>query len=757
MSTKTWLLSATMLMAPADEVASAPVEYTPEVRTEVSTEMRKDAAASEKTYTDFTAAQQQVSQNTGREDTATALKNQSRNAQEIVSAITPRTDVSFINQDPNKYNVLGDYVHNANVIRVELNEKVTSKTYWQNGNSSTTVAKVSAEDKKEGAYYTDKEIPKDKLLTLLHEHHHQYCHNKTTTTEDGKEIRVSDLPMSMQQAYKVEQADEIGSNIASCLGLRQMYIEAKTEYKQSKEDALNQLPKNKKYRELRATIEKEAAYTVESGKVKFKDKKGKDIEVDISELGPETEAKLKDNRQKQVECDHALDNGRDKMFSDYTESVKNGSINPLDSKDFEKEMALIGSSVAKNWQKEYSGEMSNYKFQCQEAAIDYLKDHDIKDVKPNEKNYDEALSAKLTVGGYDFSKHVKDQLKCNDGVIVAADNRLANGSTKSNALKYDENNSAYVSYGKVEQTKTNAKTGKETKDFANHPNENESYAFYLTKNSKVGDKIEDVKLQVSEETRKYFERNPNEELEKVYAKLEKGITAPVKWNDKDSKDYNKAISELRKGIKDYSDEDKQKIEQKIQELGLDKKKPGETLTEEELAKYTKLCKTIRDVNYNYDTSSAGQATFDLEQLYQKKQKESVPVLCEYCQYIEKKAKESYSYKIADNPQADADYFYPDPVKLKEAIVNELSGEGEKSYENPRIKTEPGKEYKGTKASTVNMMDFSQPFLTEQQAEERTAAAKARIAETKKTAEPEKEAPKQQNVPQTYLAGKGVER
>ena len=38
--------------------------------------------------------------------------------------------------------------------------------------------------------------------------------------------------------------------------------------------------------------------------------------------------------------------------------------------------------------------------------------------------------------------------------------------------------------------------------------------------------------------------------------------------------------------------------------------------------------------------------------------------------------------------------------------------GEKSYENPRIKTEPGKESQGTKASTVTMMDLSQPFLVE---------------------------------------------
>lgn len=67
--------------------------------------------------------------------------------------------------------------------------------------------------------------------------------------------------------------------------------------------------------------------------------------------------------------------------------------------------------------------------------------------------------------------------------------------------------------------------------------------------------------------------------------------------------------------------------------------------------------------------------------------------------------------------------------MPQYIVRELSGIGEKSYENPRIKTELGKESQGTKASTVTMMDLSQPFLVEYVLE-RATLVKNRLEEMK---------------------------
>lgn len=735
MSSKTWLLSATMLMAPVAETTATTAEYTPEVRAETSATMKQDVAISASTFTGFTAVQQQQADSrTSREDTSAALKSQSSSAHETLSKITPRADVSFINQDPNKYRVEGDYLSGANVIRVEIKERVVSEKLNQEGGNRYDVTSVTPQEKKEGTYYTESEISRDKMLTFWHEHHHQYCHNKTTTTEDGKEIRVSDLPMSLQQVYKVEQADEVGSNIASCIGIRQMYIEAKTQYKQSKEDILNSFPKDKKYKELKQAIEKDANYTVESGKVKFNNAKGKLVEVDISALGQEMETILKENQQKRLKCSSVLKNNPsdERMFGTYTDAIRKGEIDPLNPKDFEKEMALIGTSVAKNWQVCHGDRLSNYTPQCTEVTIDYLRDHDVKDIKPNDANYNKALSAKLTVGGYDFTKYVEPNLKCNNGMIVSADGKLANGATKMNALK-GQYGSEFISSRRVEYAYVSEQTGKEKKEFTYTQNCNEGQAYFLTQNAKVGDKIEDIKIKMPEKIQDAVAKDPKyKELENIYKKMENGITVPVTWSATDAKNYNKAISDLRKGIADYSPEDKQQIEQKISELGLDKKKAGERLTEEELAKFTELGNTLRNTGYNYDTSSASQAIFDLTQLYEKKQKESVPALCELCQYFENNAKAGYTYKRAVNKEADADYFYPNPVRVKECIVSELSGTGEKSYENPRIKTEPGKEYQGTKASTVTMMDLSQPFLTEDVAAQRVAEAKNRIAESQKT-------------------------
>lgn len=98
-------------------------------------------------------------------------------AQETLSKITPRTNVSFINQNPNRYNVEGDYLSGANVIRVEIDDRVVSRKFNQEGGDRYNVASVTPQEKKKDRYYTESEIFREKMLTLLHEHHHQYCHN----------------------------------------------------------------------------------------------------------------------------------------------------------------------------------------------------------------------------------------------------------------------------------------------------------------------------------------------------------------------------------------------------------------------------------------------------------------------------------------------------------------------------------------------------------------------------------------------------
>ncbi|MBQ8751125.1 MAG: hypothetical protein IJZ30_05780 [Alphaproteobacteria bacterium] len=89
------------------------------------------------------------------------------------------------------------------------------------------------------------------------------------------------------------------------------------------------------------------------------------------------------------------------------------------------EMEFIGKETSKMWMSEFS---SIYNSQCYSAAANFFHTHSYDELKPNDKNFQIALSAGYTKGGIDFSKFVDlSEIQCKNSTILETDKDIEKG------------------------------------------------------------------------------------------------------------------------------------------------------------------------------------------------------------------------------------------------------------------------------------------------------------------------------------------
>lgn len=273
---------------------------------------------------------------------------------------------------------------------------------------------------------------------LQHEQHHRLFAQAKIKTADGKEVLAREAPMSMSQHYKLEQADEVGSKITELMTMRQKYVEAasaKTTLAQRAKLSLSANHTNPDTDKLLNALDKGYQITKNEGnKYKFKDG-DKEVIVDLGNK----QCSVLDEYIKSQSQFNALDQEmRNEWVKDddtgwYWQKVKYGTINPLstDPHEMKKEMDEIGSGMASNW-RALHGE--KYDAQCSGQTATYFNQHNFQEIKPNDDNYNKSLKQALTIGGWDFSASVKNQLSAPEK-IQKIDKQIAAGENEATIIK----------------------------------------------------------------------------------------------------------------------------------------------------------------------------------------------------------------------------------------------------------------------------------------------------------------------------------
>ena len=387
----------------------------------------------------------------------------------------------------------------------------------------------------------------DKERILYHEQQHKnFAH--ATVKIGGKDVPVKDVPMSLEQRYKLAQADEIGANIAELLSFRQKYVDAGTNKKLSRDAAqlcLSEYSDKPNVKELMNAVKNDNVNITQgdTGNYTF-EVDGKTITVEGDQLGEDAKRYLNayiQNKENFEKIDETLKTkwARDEtgMFASYFRSIERGEIDPLSTKpeDMEKEMQRIGGIVSSNWKDKLS---EKYKGQCTSYTEDHFERMDLHEMKPNEENYKKALSKALTVGGWDFSNYVKDNLTCPEE-IKAIDETIKNSITKEEVIKKAKDKGLNL----------------------------------------YSEKKESVEYKIAA----YLVANDPKSTEKALeTPLEDIPTLKHEWTEEDAKNYQNIVENIEKDLKDN------KYRKLFEELKLNEKKTGDELTADELKKLREI-------------------------------------------------------------------------------------------------------------------------------------------------------------------------
>ena len=420
MSGETWLLSAMALSAPAN---AGTTSYTPEVREAVVVEMQRDCAAAENTFTGFAAVQENIKNaSSSREETASALKEQSTEAHKTISEIAPKTEIEFFNQENLGRGIGGVYELKDNLIYMSINGGIKSN-------------------------FDEKDVEFRTLQALAHERHHEINAHRTIETSDGKTVLAQEAPMSLAQQYMLEQANEISANIAEYILLQEAYCEASKNLDATKKNLLSTLQNDEQLKNefapVMEKIENVTDLSIQDNKICYNNGKNS-IEIKDPQLLEQFNALLQHQQDKDkcVKASYSTNLGaihfsdsQDKPDLDKgTHNTQEVTYNPLSQnpEDIKKAMQYIGETCAKNWMNNFS---AAYQTQCNISATQYFRYHNFQDVKANDENFNKALSAMLTVGGWDFSEAVKSQLACQNSQLIEADKMISNGANELDVLK----------------------------------------------------------------------------------------------------------------------------------------------------------------------------------------------------------------------------------------------------------------------------------------------------------------------------------
>ena len=497
---------------------------------------------------------------------------------------------------------------------------------------------------------------------LQHEQHHRNFAHAKITTQGGKEVLARQAPMSMTQHYRLEQADEVGSKITELMTMRQKYVETYGVAEKSKQLARTYLANytDENAVKLREALEKGYTVTAMEGN-KFKIKNGEKEE--IADMGDRNCSSVKVYIKKEKVFKNLDNEMRTEWVNDkdtgwYWREVKMGYAKPLSTEpyDMKRDMDRIGSGMAQNWMSQYA---NDYVAQCKNRTEIYFDDHNFQEIKPNNDNYNKAMSAALTIGGWDFSESVKGYLSAPEK-FQKVDEQIAKG----------ENEASIIESAKKQ-------------------------GLLLAKNRHTFS--DDIEYRIAAEIAGKDKVTGVEEKKPELAK----------WNDEYSTRYKTAMENLEKI--DFKPEDKKEIDKLRQELGFDNKKPGDTITKEEITKMNALNKAV-DKHYlelnDEQRTNNYKCTDALDEIKLKYTDDNVSEQ-EIAQY-----KKVYD-KIKTANDTD-DFAYVNKREIQKFITEIKSGvEQGKSAEEFRLPMGYQKEYKDAALQTSkHNKDFSQPFLAD---------------------------------------------
>ncbi len=107
-------------------------------------------------------------------------------------------------------------------------------------------------------------------------------------------------------------------------------------------------------------------------------------------------------------------------YSFYFDALRSGEITNKHSNEveFDAEMKFIARNVQKIFMD--GVESGNYDRQMYEQVMIFFDEHDYKDMKPNDENYQAYIKQAYNIGGLDFSKYL-DDIECKNGSVIEAD------------------------------------------------------------------------------------------------------------------------------------------------------------------------------------------------------------------------------------------------------------------------------------------------------------------------------------------------
>ena len=131
---------------------------------------------------------------------------------------------------------------------------------------------------------------------------------------------------------------------------------------------------------------------------------------------------------KEAQTEEERDKILEKAPDFYKKAVKEGKINPLSEQvsDFDKEMKFIANEMTNYWMDRYASfyDKDHVHMTCA-FCENYWND---KGGKPNDNNYNEGVSAVLTMGGIDFSKYLEKDIECYNKGILKVDEEIQKGT-----------------------------------------------------------------------------------------------------------------------------------------------------------------------------------------------------------------------------------------------------------------------------------------------------------------------------------------
>ncbi|MBO5442316.1 MAG: hypothetical protein J6A33_00845 [Alphaproteobacteria bacterium] len=247
---------------------------------------------------------------------------------------------------------------------------------------------------------------------VQHEKQHDVFASSSIIDSNGKLCLAYMASMGLDQAYEIDQIDEIGANIAEILLVRKNYIQGQKKIAASKKNVLKAIAQHpsKEGKKLQlALIAQKGTFSKQDNKYTVSQNGKVEATFDLTE-NPELQTALDAYITTKDDVNKSMD-WEKQEYSWYFEAIASRKINPLDNSPsaFLNEMNVIGKITTSNWIKKYG---KSYDQQCLSRARELFESVDGKDrywaekYQTNDANFQKVAQEGLTIGGFDFSKSV---------------------------------------------------------------------------------------------------------------------------------------------------------------------------------------------------------------------------------------------------------------------------------------------------------------------------------------------------------------